>query len=148
MQDKTRSAYLDEVMRKWYIVSARGKVLGRLASDVAAVLRGKHKPTFTPHVDCGDHVIIIDAEGVRLTGRKPEQKMHYRHSGYPGHLRSESYGRLLEKEPDKVIWRAVKGMLPHNILGRTMLRKLRVYAGSEHPHEAQQPEPLPEHLQT
>jgi large subunit ribosomal protein L13 len=147
MQDKTLSAHPREVTRKWYVVSARGKVLGRLAAQVAAVLRGKHKPTYTPHLDCGDHVIVLDAERVRLTGRKPEQKMRYRHSGYPGHLRSESYGHLLQKEPDKVIWRAVKGMLPHNTLGREMIKKLKVYVGSEHPHQAQQPEPLPEHLQ-
>jgi len=144
MQDRTSSAHPEQVGHKWYFVSARGKVLGRLAAQVAAVLRGKHKPTFTPHVDCGDHVIIVDAEAVRLTGRKHEQKMYYHHSGYPGHLRSESYGSLLEKQPDKVIWRAVKGMLPHNTLGRKMLKKLWVYTGSEHPHQAQQPDPLPE----
>jgi len=144
MQDKTVSAKPAEVERKWFVVSGRGKVLGRLASRIAAVLRGKHKPCYTPHVDCGDHVIVLDAGGVRLTGNKAEDKMHYRHTGYPGHLRSRSYGELLEREPEEVIRRAVRGMLPHTPLGRQMLRKLKVYAGSEHPHEAQQPEPLPE----
>jgi len=144
MSDTTRSAHPLEVEQKWYVVSAKDKVLGRLAAQVAAVLRGKHKPTYTPHVDCGDFVIITDAESVRLTGRKAERKMRHWHSGYPGHLRSASYGSLLEKEPDKVVWRAVRGMLPHNVLGRKMLSKLKVYAGPEHPHEAQQPEPLPE----
>ncbi len=144
MSDKTRSTRPDEVDHKWYVVSAKGKVLGRLAARVAAVLRGKHKPTYTPHVDCGDFVIITDADKVKLTGRKAEQKMRHWHSGYPGHLKSASYGSLLEKEPEKVVWRAVRGMLPHNVLGRKMLRKLKVYAGPEHPHEAQQPEPLPE----
>ncbi len=144
MQDKTVSAKPAEVERKWFVVSAHGKVLGRLASRIAAVLRGKHKPCYTPHVDCGDHVIVLDAGGVRLTGNKAEDKMYYWHTGYPGHLRSRSYGELLEREPEEVIRRAVRGMLPKTPLGRQMLRKLKVYAGSEHPHEAQQPEPLSE----
>ncbi|MGC9316980.1 MAG: 50S ribosomal protein L13 [Armatimonadota bacterium] len=144
MQDKTLSANPADVERNWYIVSARGKVLGRLAAEVAAVLRGKHKPSYTPHVDCGDYVIVTDAEHVRLTGDKRETKMRYWHTGYPGHLRSKSYGELLESEPEDVIKRAVRGMLPKSRLGRKMLRKLKVYAGSEHPHSAQQPQPLPE----
>ncbi len=144
MQDKTASVNPADVDRQWFIVSARGKVLGRLASQVAAVLRGKHKPSYTPHVDCGDHVIVVDAEKVELTGTKRETKLRYWHTGYPGHLRSKSYGELLESEPEQVIRRAVRGMLPHTRLGRKMLRKLKVYAGSEHPHGAQQPEPLPE----
>ncbi len=144
MQNRTVSARPAEVERRWFIVSARGKTLGRLAADVAAVLRGKHKPTYTPHVDCGDHVIVVDAERVRLTGNKRESKMRYWHTGYPGHLRARSYGELLEREPEEVIRRAVRGMLPHNPLGRKMLKKLKVYTGSEHPHAAQRPEPLPE----
>jgi len=144
MSDTTRSTRPDEVERRWYVVSARGRPLGRLAAQLAAILRGKHKPSFTPHLDCGDFVIVVDAERVRLTGRKAEQKLRYWHSGYPGNLRSASYGSLLEKDPAGVIVRAVKGMLPHNTLGRQMLRKLKVYAGPEHPHQAQGPVPLPE----
>ncbi|MGI5817438.1 MAG: 50S ribosomal protein L13 [Armatimonadota bacterium] len=142
MHNKTVSVNPTEVERNWYVVSARGKVLGRLASDVAAVLRGKHRPDYTPHVDCGDFVIVTDAEHVRLTGNKARDKMRYWHTGYIGHLRSKSYGELLETEPDEVIRRAIKGMLPHNTLGRKMLSKLKVYTGPEHPHAAQQPEPL------
>ncbi len=144
MQNKTLSANPADVERNWFIVSARGKVLGRLATQIAAVLRGKHKPSYTPHVDCGDFVVVTDAASVRLTGSKRDTKMHYWHTGYPGHLRSRSYGELLETEPEEVIRRAVWGMLPKNPLGRKMLKKLKVYAGSEHPHAAQQPEPLPE----
>ncbi|MBD3292475.1 MAG: 50S ribosomal protein L13 [Armatimonadia bacterium] len=142
MHNKTVSANPAQVERDWYIVSARGKVLGRLASEIAAILRGKHRPDYTPHVDCGDFVIVTDAEHVRLTGNKERDKMRYWHTGYIGHLRSKSYGELLETEPEEVIRRAVKGMLPHNPLGTKMLKKLKVYAGSEHPHQAQQPEPL------
>ena len=144
MHNKTVSANPAQVERTWYIVSARGKVLGRLAAEVATILRGKHRPDYTPHVDCGDFVIVTDAEHVRLTGNKLEDKIRYWHTGYIGHLRSRSYGELLEREPEEVIRRAVGGMLPHNTLGRKMLKKLKVYAGSEHPHEAQQPEPLEE----
>ncbi|NLM52703.1 MAG: 50S ribosomal protein L13 [Firmicutes bacterium] len=129
-----------EIERKWYIVDATDKPLGRLASEVARILRGKHKPIYTPHVDTGDHVIVINADKVVLTGKKTEQKFYYRHSGYPGGLKKVSYGTLLATKPERVIMLAVKGMLPHNRLGRKMLKKLRVYAGSEHPHEAQQPE--------
>ncbi|MCD6360284.1 MAG: 50S ribosomal protein L13 [Armatimonadetes bacterium] len=144
MGSKTRSMKAEEVERNWYVVSARGKVLGRLAAQVAAILRGKHKPCYTPHVDCGDFVIVVDAERVRLTGNKREDKMRYWHTGYPGHLKSASYGSLLETEPEKVIRRAVGGMLPHNKLGRAMLRKLKVYRGPDHDHAAQQPQELPE----
>ncbi|NLP37141.1 MAG: 50S ribosomal protein L13 [Firmicutes bacterium] len=129
-----------EVVRKWYIIDAADKPLGRLATEVARILRGKHKPIYTPHVDTGDHVIVINAEKIVLTGKKAEQKFHYRHSGYPGGLKKVSYGTLLATKPERVVMLAVKGMLPHNRLGRKMLKKLRVYAGSEHPHEAQQPE--------
>lgn len=142
MHNKTVSANPAQVERNWYVVSARGKVLGRLASEIATILRGKHRPDYTPHVDCGDFVIVTDAERVRLTGNKARDKMRYWHTGYIGHLRSKSYGELLETEPEEVIRRAVKGMLPHNPLGTKMLKKLKVYTGSEHPHEAQQPEPL------
>lgn len=129
-----------EVERKWYIVDATGKPLGRLASEVARILRGKHKPIYAPHVDTGDHVIVINAEKVVLTGKKREQKFHYHHSGYPGGLKKVSYNTLLATKPERAVMLAVKGMLPHNRLGRKMLKKLRVYAGSEHPHAAQQPE--------
>ncbi|MFO8081580.1 MAG: 50S ribosomal protein L13 [Armatimonadota bacterium] len=142
MHNKTVSANAADVERKWYIVSARGKVLGRLASEIATLLRGKHRPDYTPHVDCGDFVIVTDAEHVRLTGNKARDKMRQWHTGYIGHLRSKSYGELLETEPEEVIRRAVRGMLPHNRLGTKMAKKLKVYAGSEHPHQAQQPEPL------
>ncbi len=144
MDPITHSINDEAVERKWYVVSARRKVLGRLAAQIAAILRGKHKACFTPHVDCGDFVIVTDAGRVRLTGDKAEKKIHYRHTGYPGSLKATTYGALLQKEPDKVIRRAVKGMLPHNTLGRQMLRKLKVYVGSDHEHGAQQPEPLPE----
>lgn len=143
MQNKTLSAQPTKIERSWFVVSAEGQSLGRLASQVAAVLRGKHRPDFTPHVDCGDHVIVLNAEAVELTGNKRVEKMRYSHSGYPGHLRAKSYGDLLDSEPEEVIRRAVRGMLPHTPLGRKMLSKLKVYRGSEHPHEAQQPEPLP-----
>jgi len=128
--------------RKWLLVDAEGKVLGRLAADVAAILRGKHKPTFTPHVDCGDSVVIINAAKVRLTAGKSERKTRYRHSGWPGGLKEEPYGRLLEKDPARGLRIAIRGMLPHNTLGRNMLRKLKIHAGAEHPHRAQGPVPI------
>ena len=129
-----------EVERKWYIFDATDKTLGRLASEVASVLRGKHKPTFTPNVDCGDHVIIINAENIQLTGKKLEQKELIRHSGYPGGLKRTKYKDLLEQRPELAIEVAIKGMLPHNRLGAQMFKKLNVYKGSEHPHQAQKPE--------
>lgn len=139
---KTYQAKPGEVERKWYIVDAKGKTLGRLASRVAAVLRGKHKPQFTPHVDTGDFVIVVNAEKVRLSGKKLDQKIYYRHSRYPGGLRAFTARQMLESRPEKVIERAVWGMLPHHSLGRRQMRKLKVYAGPEHPHAAQKPEPL------
>ena len=139
---KTFMANAQNVERKWYVVDADGMVLGRLASQVAHVLRGKHKPSFTPHVDTGDHVIVINAEKVVLTGRKLDQKYYYRHTGYVGGLKEVVYRRLMEEKPAFVIEKAVKGMLPKGPLGRQMLKKLRVYAGSEHEHQAQQPELL------
>jgi large subunit ribosomal protein L13 len=128
--------------RKWWVVDAHGQPLGRLASRVAAVLRGKHKSFFSPHVDTGDFVIVVNAEGVRLTGRKPTDKYYYRHSGHPGSLRRESFSSLVQRRPDAPIRHAVKGMLPKNVLGRKLLSKLKVYAGGAHPHQAQKPEPF------
>ena len=139
---KTFMANAQTVERKWYVVDATGKTLGRLASQVAAILRGKNKPTFTPHVDTGDHVIIINSDKVVLTGAKLDKKFYYKHSGYPGGLKAISYRHLMEKKSDFAVYEAVRGMLPHNSLGRAMLKKLRVYKGAEHPHEAQQPEAL------
>ncbi|MGC9522401.1 MAG: 50S ribosomal protein L13 [Anaerolineae bacterium] len=139
---KTYVAKPGEVERKWYVVDATDQTLGRLATRIASILRGKHKPEYTPHEDVGDFVIVVNAEKVRVTGRKLDQKMYYRYSGYPGGLRGVSLRRLLDTHPERVIERAVKGMLPRGPLGRRQLRKLKVYPGPEHPHEAQQPEPL------
>ncbi|AVX21776.1 LSU ribosomal protein L13P [Carboxydocella sporoproducens DSM 16521] len=136
----TYMAKPQEVQRKWYILDATGKPLGRLASEAARLLRGKHKPIYTPHVDTGDHVIIINAEKVVLTGKKLDQKKWQRHSGYPGGFKSTDYRTLLQTKPELAVQLAVKGMLPHNRLGDKMLKKLRVYRGSQHPHQAQQPE--------
>ncbi|WP_106817228.1 50S ribosomal protein L13 [Janibacter massiliensis] len=130
-----------EITRQWHVIDATDVVLGRLASQTAALLRGKHKTIFAPHVDTGDFVIIINADKVALTGAKLEQKRAYRHSGYPGGLRSRSYAEMLDRFPEKAIEKAVRGMLPRNSLGRQQLAKLKVYAGSEHPHAAQQPQP-------
>lgn len=129
------------VKRSWYVIDAAGKPLGRVATEAARLLRGKHRADFTPHVDCGDHVIILNAAQVALTGRKKEQKFYYRHSGYPGGLKKVSCGTLLDKKPERVIYMAVRGMLPHNRLGRAMLKKLRVYRDGEHKQQAQQPRP-------
>jgi large subunit ribosomal protein L13 len=131
-----------DIQQSWHVIDAQDVVLGRLASHAATLLRGKHKPTFAPHVDTGDFVIIINAEKVALTGSKRQQKMDYRHSGYPGGLRATNYAELLEQNPRRAVEKAVKGMLPHNKLGRAQLRKLKVYAGPEHPHAAQQPQPF------
>jgi large subunit ribosomal protein L13 len=131
-----------DITREWHVIDATDVVLGRLASQAAVLLRGKHKPTFAPHVDTGDFVIIINAEKVALTGAKAQQKRAYRHSGFPGGLRSQSYAELLEKSPAKAVEKAVRGMLPKNSIGRQQLTKLKVYAGSEHPHAAQQPKPF------
>jgi len=130
------------VVRKWYVVDAEGKTLGRLASQVAAILRGKHKPTFAPHMDMGDFVIIINAEKVALSGDKLKSKFDYRHSNFPGGLTATAYGDLIEKNPRRMVEKAVKGMLPHNRLGRQVISKLKVYAGPEHPHGAQKPVPF------
>jgi len=132
----------EEIERNWYIVDAEGETLGRLASRIAPILKGKHKPVYTPHLDCGDFVIIVNAEKVRVTGRKMDQKLYHRHSGYPGGLRSISLKDQLAKHPERVLQAAIRGMLPKNKLGRRMLKKLKVYAGDSHPHQAQQPRPL------
>ena len=129
-----------EIERKWYIIDAAGKPLGRTASEAARILRGKHKPIFTPHIDTGDFVIIINADKAILTGNKLQQKMYYHHSGYPGGLKEVKYSDLMAKKPVLAVEKAVKGMLPHNSLGRATAKKLKVYAGSEHPHAAQKPE--------
>ena len=132
----------EDIERDWYVVDASGQTLGRLASEVAQIIRGKHKPTFSPAVDVGDYVIVVNAEKVHVTGQKLDQKMYYRHSGYPGGLKELTLGRMLEEHPTRVIEFAVKGMLPKNKLGRKMVKKLKVYAGPDHPHQAQQPEAL------
>ena len=139
---RTISAREQDIQRNWYVVDAQGQTLGRLATRVATILRGKHKPIFTPHVDCGDYVIIINAEKIHTTGQKLTQKKYYRHSGYPGGLREITLKDQLQKFPNRVLESAVRGMLPKNRLGRKMFHKLKVYAGPNHPHEAQQPKPL------
>jgi large subunit ribosomal protein L13 len=139
---KTQFAKKGETERKWYVVDAEGKILGRLATQIASHLRGKHKPVFTPHVDTGDFVVVVNADKVKFTGRKLDQKVYYRHSNYPGGLKSETLKERLEAKPEEVIRDAVWGMLPKNRLGRTLIKKLKVYRGAEHPHEAQKPEPL------
>ena len=137
---QTYMATPKDVERKWYILDATNKPLGRLASEAARLLRGKHKPIFTPHIDTGDHVIVINAEKVILTGNKPQKKMYYRHSRFPGGLKTMDYQTLLAKKPELAIEKAVKGMIPHNRLGRAMMKKIRIYRGAEHPHAAQKPE--------
>ena len=139
---RTYSPKPGEVARTWHVIDAEDVVLGRLASNVAALLRGKHKPTFAPHVDTGDFVIIVNAEKVVLTGNKREQAFAYRHSGYPGGLRKQSFGELLDTRPERLLEKVVKGMLPKNKLGRAQGKKLKVYAGPDHPHAAQQPKPF------
>ena len=139
---KTYTARAEDIERDWFLVNAEGKTLGRLASEIAQVLRGKHKPIYTPHLDCGDYVIVVNAEKVRVTGRKLDQKMYYRHTGYPGGIKSISLRNQLQKHPERVLQAAVRGMLPKNRLGRKMLKKLKVYAGDSHPHQAQQPKSL------
>jgi large subunit ribosomal protein L13 len=139
---KTYSVKAGEIERRWYVVDARGKILGRLATEVARILRGKHKPIYTPHLDTGDFVVVVNADQIELSGRKADQKMYFRHSGYMGGERFIPFRRMLDKHPERVIELAVKGMLPKNALGRQMRSKLRVYRGAEHPHQAQQPETL------
>lgn len=138
----TPSAKPGEVRRAWYVVNAEGKVLGRLAAELARRLRGKHKPYYTPHIDTGDYLVVINAAKIRVTGNKLKDKVYYWHTGYVGHLKSITLEKLLQKSPERVIERAVKGMLPRGPLGRAMLKKLHVYAGPEHRHQAQQPQPL------
>lgn len=142
MSTKTYSPKPSDIQRDWYIVDADGQTLGRLASEVARILRGKHKPTFAPNMDMGDCVIIVNAEKIRVTGNKERDKLYYRHSQYPGGLRSLNFDQLKSKHPTRPVEKAVRGMLPKNILGTQMFKKLRVYAGTDHPHEAQQPKPL------
>ena len=139
---KTHSVKESEITRQWWVVDGNGMVLGRLAAQVAHVLRGKHKPTYTPHLDTGDHVVVINADKVKLSGNKIEQKIWYRHSQYPGGMRELRYDKLMAERPALVVEKAVKGMLPRNRLGRAMARKLNVYAGGEHPHAAQKPQRL------
>lgn len=139
---RTYSPKPSDVQRQWHVVDATDLVLGRMSSQIATLLRGKHKPYYAPHIDTGDFVIVVNAEKVALTGKKLEQKRAYRHSGYPGGLRSIAYADLLEKNPERAIEKAVKGMLPKGSLGRQMAKKLKVYAGAEHPHQAQQPVPF------
>jgi len=138
---KTYTPKADEIERKWWVVDAEGKPLGRLATEVARLLRGKHKPMYTPHLDTGDHVIVVNASRVALTGKKAEQKTYFRHSGYMGGEKQIPFARMIQTHPERVIELAVKGMLPKNALGRQMRKKLRVYPGVEHPHKGQSPEP-------
>jgi large subunit ribosomal protein L13 len=140
---KTMSAKASDVERKWYVADAKGKVLGRFASEVARILRGKHKPIYTPHIDTGDHVVIVNAGKIRVTGNnKLEDKVYTSYSGYPGGLKTKSLKRLLETQPEFVLEHAIKGMLPRNRLGRKMMKKVRIYVGAEHPHQSQSPEPI------
>jgi large subunit ribosomal protein L13 len=139
---KTYSAKSGEVNQAWFVVDATDKTLGRLASEIAHRLRGKHKPEYTPHIDTGDYIVVVNAEKVKVTGAKTTDKMYHHHTGYPGGLKSYSFEKLIERAPERVLQRAVKGMLPRNPLGRAMFKKLKVYAGNDHPHAAQQPETL------
>ena len=141
---KTWNAKAEDVEREWFVVDAEGQTLGRLATRIADTLRGKRKPTYTPHVDTGDFVVVVNAEKIRVTGNKLDQKRYYRHSGYPGGLRSRTLREQLDRQPAEVIRKAVKGMLPRNRLANRQITKLKVYAGPNHPHEAQNPKPLPE----
>ena len=139
---RTYLANAENIDRKWHVIDAEGKTLGRLATRVATLLRGKHKPTFTPHVDTGDHVVIINAEKIRMTGQKFKTKVYYHHTGFPGGIKSTTAEHLHKKDPTALVTKAIKGMLPKNPLGKKMAKKLRVYAGTNHPHVAQQPEPM------
>jgi len=144
MSMKTFSAKADEVARRWYLIDATDKTLGRVATKIATLLKGKHKPEYTPHVDTGDYIVVINAEKIGVTGNKRHDKMYYQHSGFPGGLKEITFEKLIERAPKRVLERAVKGMLPKNALGREMYRKLKVYVGTEHPHAAQQPELIEE----
>ncbi len=140
--NKTSIPSIDSGTRQWYLVDAENQTLGRLATEVASVLRGKNKPNFTPHLDTGDFVVVVNAEKIRVTGKKAEQKLYRRHSGRPGGMKVETFQALQNRIPERIVEKAIKGMLPHNALGRQLFRKLKVYRGSEHPHSAQQPQPL------
>ncbi|MBT3993495.1 MAG: 50S ribosomal protein L13 [Gammaproteobacteria bacterium] len=139
---KTFSAKNEEVVRDWYLVDANNKTLGRLSTEIASRLRGKHKPIFTPHVDTGDYIVVINASKIRVTGNKMKDKMYYKHTGYIGNLKSMNLSTMLEKNPERVLMKSVRGMLPKNKLGNAMIKKLRIFSGSEHTHDAQQPELL------
>ena len=141
---KTYSAKPKEIEQRWYLVDAEGQTLGRLATRISDTLRGKRKPVYTPHIDTGDFVVVVNAEKIAVTGKKREEKIYYRHSGYPGGLRERTFAEEIERRPTEVLRKAVKGMLPRNRLARRQLTKLKVYAGPDHPHEAQNPNPLPE----
>jgi large subunit ribosomal protein L13 len=143
---RTYTPSANDIERAWYVVDAEGQTLGRLATRIAHVLRGKHKPTYAPNLDVGDYVIVVNADKIEMQGRRAEQKLYHRHSGYPGGIKAVPFLSMLEKKPTEVVERAVKGMLPSSKLGRAMSSKLKVYAGPEHPHAAQQPQPLPDHL--
>jgi large subunit ribosomal protein L13 len=140
--NKTYSPKASDITRAWWVVDAADLPLGRLASEIAQIIRGKHKPTYAPHVDVGDHVIVVNADKVAVTSGKSQQKIYYRHSGFPGGIKAETFERLRERRPEAIVERAVRGMLPKNRLGRAMGKKLKVYAGPDHPHAAQQPKPL------
>ena len=139
---KTVSAKKESVTREWYVVDATGKTLGRLSTEIANRLRGKHKPEFTPHVDTGDYIVVVNAEKVKVTGNKTTDKVYHHHTGYPGGIKSITFEQLIDKAPERIIEKAVKGMMPKNKLSQSMMTKLKIYAGSEHPHSAQQPTPL------
>jgi len=139
---KSYNAKASDIERKWYVVDAEGKTLGRLATEVATVLRGKHKPTYTPHMDCGDYVIVVNADKVEVTGKKRKEKIYKRHTGYPGGLREITFEKLIARKPEEIVRHAIKGMMPKGRLGRQMYKKLKVYAGPEHNHQAQKPEVL------
>ena len=140
--NKTSVPSIDSIERQWYLVDAENQTLGRLATEVASVLRGKNKATYTPHLDTGDFVVVVNADKIRVSGNKPQQKLYRRHSGRPGGMKVETFEHLQERLPERIVEKAVKGMLPHNALGRQLFRKLKVYKGSKHPHAAQQPQPL------
>ena len=140
--NKTSVPSIDSIDRQWYLVDAENQTLGRLATEVASVLRGKNKASFTPHLDTGDFVVVVNADKIRVSGNKPQQKLYRRHSGRPGGMKVETFAHLQERLPERIVEKAIKGMLPHNALGRQMFRKLKVYKGAEHPHAAQQSQPL------
>ena len=139
---KTYAVKKKEITRQWFVIDAENAVLGRMASKAAHILKGKHKPIYTPHLDTGDHVVIVNAEKVKMTGKKQEQKLYWRHSGYPGGIKSTSAAKIIKEKPERIIRHAVAGMLPKNTIGRQMIKKLKIYAGSVHPHTAQEPKPL------